>query len=155
MNAARVAVQAWALRLRGVLAGLAEARLRWCVICGRVGLGGWQPLCAAMPITWVCTDRARCRFRQVQASQRERAWRRLAAVRRPGLTRPPTGRPWRPAERAGPDYLVQGLQPRVRALGAVAEPELAARAEEPTAELVVLAQPESDAATPGGSGGWR
>jgi hypothetical protein len=100
MNVARVAVQDWTLHLRGVLAGLGAARLRWCVVCGRVGLWGWQPLCAAMPITWACADRAGCRVRQARGGARQRPGCRLVAWRRPGLARPPTGRPWHPASLA-------------------------------------------------------
>ncbi len=59
MNAARVTVRGWTLGLRVALAELAAARLRWCLVCGRVGLWGWQPLTPAMPITWVCTDQLR------------------------------------------------------------------------------------------------
>jgi hypothetical protein len=111
MNAARVTVQAWTLHLRGVLAGLGAARLRWCVVCGRVGLWGWQPLCVAMPITWVCADRAGCRSRQVVgASRLEWARRRLVAPGRPGPARPPTGRPWYQAGLAGSGSVLARLQ---------------------------------------------
>jgi hypothetical protein len=60
MNAVRVTVRAWTLDLYAALGELAAARLRWCVVCGRVGLWGWRPLCPLMAITWVCVDRARC-----------------------------------------------------------------------------------------------
>lgn len=111
MNAVRVVIQAWTLRLRGVLAKLGAARLRWCVVCSRVGLWGWQPLCVAMPITWVCFDRAGCRSRQiVGASRREGAWRRLVAPGRPGPAWPPTGRSWRPAGLAAQDFVLAHLQ---------------------------------------------
>jgi hypothetical protein len=157
MNAARVAVQARTLGLGGVLAELTTARLRWCVVCGRVGLRGWQPLCAAMPITWVCADRAACRHRRtLQTFRREWAWRRIVVRRRPGLTRPPTGRPWRPAELAGSGGLLDGSQlrrHRLLAHAAMAVPEPAAcaaeQAIEPTAEPPFRAHEESDVATPG------
>jgi hypothetical protein len=146
MNAVRVAVQASLLGLRRMLVRLTSARLRWCVVCGRIGLWGWQPLCAAMPITWVCTDRARCRSLQVlQAHHRERAWRRLAVQRRPGPTRPLMGRPGRPVVSAG----------------AVAVPNLAVCAEEqpadPTVEPPVLVRPGPgpDSAGAGRGGEWR
>jgi hypothetical protein len=118
VNAARVTVQAWMLRLRGVLAGLGAARLRWCVVCGRVGLSGWQPLCAAMPITWVCADRANCRDRQAfEALHRKRVWRRLPPPGRPGPARPPTGRPWRPAGLASPGCHLARPRPDAAASG--------------------------------------
>jgi hypothetical protein len=75
MNAAR-AVRTWRLELHVVLAELLAARLRWCLLCGRVGLWRWRPLCAAMPITWVCTDQPGCQRRQAQvAARRGRGWR--------------------------------------------------------------------------------
>jgi hypothetical protein len=155
MNAARVTVRAWTLDLHAALKELAATRLRWCVVCGRVGLWGWQPLCAAMPITWVCTDRARCRDRQaVRASRRERAWRRRVAWRRPGPARPPTGRPWRPAGLAAPNGVLDGPQargPSLLAQGAVAVLELAAHAEaqagEPIAKPLALVRLQPDTAT--------
>jgi hypothetical protein len=102
MNAARVAVQVWMLRLGGVVAELGAARLRWCVVCGRMRLWGWQPLCAAMPITWICAGRPGCRAGQARGVLRwERQGWRLVVWRRPGLAWPPTGRPWHPARLAG------------------------------------------------------
>ncbi|HEV8648964.1 MAG TPA: hypothetical protein VG276_06045 [Actinomycetes bacterium] len=78
MNAARVAVRAWTLGLRGGLAELAAARLRWCLACGRVGLWGWRSLTPSMPITWVCVDQPGCQRRQAAvAVRRRRGWRRL------------------------------------------------------------------------------
>src|SRR6266498_5254856 len=44
VNAARVTARAWTLGLRDALAELADVRLRWCLLCARVGLWGWQPL---------------------------------------------------------------------------------------------------------------
>jgi hypothetical protein len=163
MNPVGVAVQSWRRCLRCVLAELTTVRLRWCLVCGRVGLWGWQPLCAAMPITWVCIDRANCRHRQaVRASRRERRWRRLVLRRRPGPTRPPTCRPWHPAGLAGLGGMLNGFQPCghcTLAHGAVAMPELVARAEEqsaePAAELTVLGSPRPDSARSGRRGGWR
>jgi len=77
MNAAWMAVRGWTLGLRVVLGERAAARLRWCLRCGRVGLWGWRALTPAMPITWVCADRAACRYRQAaQAARWERGWRR-------------------------------------------------------------------------------
>jgi hypothetical protein len=61
MNVAREAARGWSVELRGMLAELTAARLRWCVVCDRVGLWGWRPLCRSMAITWICVDRARCR----------------------------------------------------------------------------------------------
>jgi len=42
MNVARVAARGWSVGLRGVLAELAAARLRWCVVRGheKVPAGG-------------------------------------------------------------------------------------------------------------------
>jgi hypothetical protein len=127
MNATRVTVQAWTLRLGGVVAEVGAARLRWCVVCGRVGLWGWQPLCAALPITWICADRAGCRARQALGGpwQQRQGW-RLVVWRRPGLARPPTGRPWHPSGLAGPGCALHG---------AVA---VAVEAEQPTGEPAVL-----------------
>jgi hypothetical protein len=103
VNVARVTVGTWTLGLHGVLVELTAARLRWCVVCGRVGLWGWQPLCVAMPITWVCVDRATCRDRlAVEPLRRRWAGRRLVVPRRPGPAWPPTGRPWHPPGLAGP-----------------------------------------------------
>jgi hypothetical protein len=80
VNAARVTVRAWTLGLRGALAELGAARLRWCLMCGRVGLWGWRPLTPSMPITWLCTDQAGCRQRQATVAVRAwRGWRRLLA----------------------------------------------------------------------------
>ena len=100
MNTTWLTVRAWTLGLRGVLAELGAARLRWCVVCGRVGLRRWQPLCAAMPITWVCADWASCRHRQV-----------LVLGGRPGPT-PALGpdRPWRPGRTASPSCVLHGPQ---------------------------------------------
>jgi hypothetical protein len=67
MNATRVTLRAWTL---GVLAELAAARLRWCLLCGRVGLWGWRPLTQAMAITWICVDRAGCQRRQARVAAR-------------------------------------------------------------------------------------
>ena len=64
MNAVRVTVRAWTLDLHAALGELAAARLRWCAVCGRVGLWGWRSLCPLMAITWVCVDRARCQHGQ-------------------------------------------------------------------------------------------
>jgi hypothetical protein len=76
VNAARVTVRAWTLALRVAVAELTSARLRWCLLCGRVGLWCWRPLTASMPITWVCTSKTGCQRRQVLASsRRERRWR--------------------------------------------------------------------------------
>jgi hypothetical protein len=80
MNAARVTVRAWTLGLRDALAELSVARLRWCLLCGRVGLWGWRPLTPSMPITWLCTNTAGCRQRQAALAVRAwRGWRRLLA----------------------------------------------------------------------------
>lgn len=162
MTAARLAVQGWTLRLREVLAGLSAARLRWCVVCGRVGLWGWQPLCAAMAITWVRADRAGCRSRQaVRASRQEWWWRRLVAPGRPGPAWPPTGRPWRSAGMAGPAgprSVPQVRGPDTLTSGAVAVPELAARSQEQAGEATAEHLPacqRPDVATPGRGGGWR
>lgn len=161
MNDARATVRAWTLGLRGVLAELGAARLRWCVVCGRVGLRGWQPLCAAMPITWICADRPSCRDRQaLGAFLREPQWRRLVLRRRPGSTRPPTRRPWRLGGMASPSWVLhhdpQLLVRSVPTGGALAVPELAARAEkqagDPAAELPVLVRRRPDAASPGRGG---
>jgi hypothetical protein len=65
MNLARVAAHGWAMELHAALRELVAARLRWCVVCGRLGLWGWRPLCPSMAISWVCVDRARCRDAQV------------------------------------------------------------------------------------------
>jgi hypothetical protein len=65
MNLARAAAHGWAMELDPALRKLAAARLRWCVVCGRVGLWGWRPLCPSMAISWFCVDRARCRDAQV------------------------------------------------------------------------------------------
>jgi len=73
VNAARVTARAWTLGLRDALAELADVRLRWCLLCARVGLWGWQPLTPSMPITFVCADRPSCQQRQ--AAQEARTWR--------------------------------------------------------------------------------
>ena len=154
MSAARMVVRSWMVRLGGVVAQVATARLRWCVVCGRVGLVGWQPLCAAMPITWVCADRAGCRDRQVvEALRRERGWRRLVLWGRPGPARPPTGRPWHQADLADPGALLDGSQSRrgggmghgeaVGALAAGSETQ----ADDPADELAVLVHPRPHAAS--------
>jgi hypothetical protein len=79
VNAARVTVRAWTLGLRGALAELGAARLRWCLMCGRVGLFGWRPLTPSMPITFVCVDQPACHERKaVQEARLRRGWRRLA-----------------------------------------------------------------------------
>jgi hypothetical protein len=79
VNAARVTVRAWTLGLRDALAELAAARLRWCLLCGRVGWWGWRPLTPAMPITVVCADQPACHDRQAAHEARwRRGWRRLA-----------------------------------------------------------------------------
>jgi hypothetical protein len=144
MNAGRVTVRAWTLRLGGVVAELGAARLRWCVVCGRVGLWGWQPLCAAMPITWICGDRPGCRARQALGGsrQRRRGW-RLVVWRRPGLARPPTGRPWHPAGLAGPGCPLHGAV------------VVAVEAEQPTGEPAVLARSRPDTAAAGRAGDRR
>jgi hypothetical protein len=81
MNAARMTVRTWTVSLRGALAELRAARLRWCLTCGRVGWLGWRPLCPAMPITWVCADQLACRRRRAVAATRwERGWRRSRLV---------------------------------------------------------------------------
>jgi hypothetical protein len=64
VNAARVTVRAWTLGLRAALGELAAVGLRWCLLCGRVGLWGWQPLTPSMPITFVCANRIGCQQRQ-------------------------------------------------------------------------------------------
>jgi hypothetical protein len=80
VNAGRVAMRAWTLGLRDALTELGAARLRWCLLCGRVGLWGWQPLTPSMPITWVCTDQAACTGRRsVVAARARRGWLRLLA----------------------------------------------------------------------------
>jgi hypothetical protein len=146
MNAARVAVQVWMLRLGGVVAELGAARLRWCVVCGRVGLWGWQPLCAAMPITWICAGRPGCRAGQARGVLRwERQGWRLVVWRRPGLARPPTGRPWQPASLA-----VAGC-----ALHEAMAVEAEHPAGDPTAELAVLVRPRRHPAAAGRAGERR
>ena len=81
MNAAKVTVRAWTMSLRDALAGLASARLHWCLLCARVGLWGWRPLTPSMPITWVCVDRLGCRQRRgIVAGRWERGWRRSQQV---------------------------------------------------------------------------
>ena len=76
MNAARVAVRAWTLGLRDALGELAAARLRWCLLCGRIGLWGWRPLTPSMPITFVCADQPACHQRRtVQQARTWRGWR--------------------------------------------------------------------------------
>jgi hypothetical protein len=146
MNAARVMVRAWTLDLHATLEELAAARLRWCVVCGRIGLWGWQPLCAAMPITWACADRAGCRARQALGVSRwERQGCRLVAWRRPGLARPPTGRPWHPSGLAGPGCALHG------AVAVEAEQP----ADDPTAELAVLVNRHVRSAAAGRAGDRR
>jgi hypothetical protein len=79
VNAARATVRGWGVELRAALGELGVARLRWCLLCSRVGLWGWRPLTPSMSITWVCTDLFGCRERQaVQAARWQRGWRRLA-----------------------------------------------------------------------------
>jgi hypothetical protein len=79
VNAARVAARAWTLGVRDALAELADVRLRWCLLCARVGLWGWQPLTPSMPITFVCADRPGCQRRQaVREARTWRGWRLLA-----------------------------------------------------------------------------
>lgn len=81
MNVAREAARGWSVELRGMLVELTAARLRWCVVCGRVGLWGWRPLCRSMAITWICVDRARCRDGQaIRAAKRQSG---KAGARRP------------------------------------------------------------------------
>jgi hypothetical protein len=152
MNTTWLTVRAWTLGLRGVLAEPGAARLRWCVVCGRVGLRRWQPLCAAMPITWVCADWASCRHRQV-----------LVLGGRPGPT-PALGpdRPWRPGRTASPSCVLHGPQLLISGLpahGAMAAPELAARSKEqagdPAAELPVLVRLRPNAASSGRGGDGR
>jgi hypothetical protein len=65
MNPAPVATRCWSTALHAALRKLTAARLRWCVVCGRLGLWGWRPLCPSMAISWVCADHARCRDAQV------------------------------------------------------------------------------------------
>jgi hypothetical protein len=78
MNAARVTVR-WAVELRAAVGELAAARLRWCLLCTRVGWWGWRPLCPAMPITWVCADQLACQGRRAAVAARvRRGWRLLA-----------------------------------------------------------------------------
>jgi hypothetical protein len=149
MIGARVAVHAWTQRLVGVVAEMAAARPRWCVVCGRVGLWGWQPLCAAMPITWICGDRAGCRTRQaLEHLPRERHGCRPVLWRRPRLARPPMGRPWHLAGLAGPDCTLHGEVVRVLA-NDTEQP-----AGDPTAE-VVLARLWPDAPAAGRVGERR
>jgi len=79
VNAARVAVRAWALGLRDALGELGVPRLRWCLGCGRVGLWGWRPLTPSMPITWVCVDQLACHERRAgQEARWQRGCRLLA-----------------------------------------------------------------------------
>jgi hypothetical protein len=78
MSAARVAVRAWTLGVRNALAELGAARLRWCLLCARVGWWGWRPLCPSMPVTWVCADQFACMGRRAVVAVRvRRGWRRL------------------------------------------------------------------------------
>lgn len=141
MNVARVAARGWSVGLRVVLAELAAVRLRWCVVCGRIGLWGWQPLCAAMPITWICADRAACRAHQaLGASRWERQGCRLIRRRRPGLARPPTGRPWHPSGLAAPGCTLHGPV------------MVAADPEQPAGEPAVLTRSRPDAAAAGRAG---
>jgi hypothetical protein len=77
MNLARVAGRGWAMELHAALRKLTAARLRWCVVCGRVGLWGWRPLCPSMAISWFCVDRARCRDARV-VPQADAGWPRPA-----------------------------------------------------------------------------
>lgn len=80
MNAARVTLRGRTVELRAALAELGAARLRWCLLCGRVGLWGWHPLTPSMPITWVCTDQPSCWQRQAAATARtRRRWRQHQA----------------------------------------------------------------------------
>jgi hypothetical protein len=94
VSAAWVAVRAWTLSVRDVLAELGAARLRWCLSCGRVGLWGWRPLTPSMPITFVCADRSGCRQRQ--AVQQARTWRGGGGFWREGGRGRPVGDPGRP-----------------------------------------------------------
>jgi hypothetical protein len=145
MIRAKVAVGAWKPRLFGTLAELTSVRLRWCVVCGRVGLWGWQPLCAAMPITWICADRAACRAHQALGVSRwEQQGRRLIGRRRPGLARPPTGRPWHPSGQAASGCAFHD------AVAVKAEP-----AGDPTVELAVLVHPRRHPAAAGRAGDRR
>jgi hypothetical protein len=76
VNAARVSVRAGTLGLRVAVAELTSVRLRWCLLCGRIGLWCWRPLTPSMPITWVCTNGPGCQRRQGLAGGRwERGWR--------------------------------------------------------------------------------
>jgi hypothetical protein len=96
VNAARVTVRAWTLSLRAAIGELAAARLSWYLLCGRVGLWGWRPLCPSMPITFVCADQLSCRRRRAVAAAR---WRGAGAA--PGSS--PDDRRGRPVgDRAGP-----------------------------------------------------
>jgi hypothetical protein len=80
VNAARMTVRAWTLDLRNALAELVAARLRWCLVCGRVGLWGWRPVTPSMPITWLCTNTVGCQRRRAAVAVRAwRGWRRLLA----------------------------------------------------------------------------
>jgi hypothetical protein len=80
VNAARVTVRAWTLDLRDALGELGAARLRWCLMCGRVGLWGWRPLTPSMPITWLCTNTVGCQRRRAAVAVRAwGGWRRLVA----------------------------------------------------------------------------
>jgi hypothetical protein len=148
VNATRVAIQSWSLCLRDPVAELITARLRWCLVCDRVGLWGWQPLCAAMPITWICADRTGCRARQAcGGSRREQQVRRLMVWRRPGLTRPPTGRPWHPSRLAAPGCALHGP---VAVAVEVEQP-----AGDPTGEPAVLVCPRRHSAAAGWAGDRR
>ena len=99
MTAARLTVRGWAHGLRVAVAELAAARLRWCLICGRVGWWGWRPLTPSMPIPWVCIDQLACR-------QRRRWW-------RPGRGDGAAPGGLRETARAGP----AGIGPAVAPLG--------------------------------------
>lgn len=98
MNTARLTVRGWARGLCVAVAELAAARLRWCLVCGRVGWWGWRPLTPSMPISWVCVDQFACR-------QRRREWR---AGRGDGAA--PGG--LRETARAGPAGIGPALAPR-------------------------------------------
>jgi hypothetical protein len=84
MNLAPVATRCWSTALHTALWKLTAARLRWCVVCGRLGLWDWRPLCPSMAISWVCVDRARCRDAQVV---------RVAGAGRPRTTHRSCGSP--------------------------------------------------------------
>jgi hypothetical protein len=120
VSAARVTLRGWTVELRAALADLGAARLRWCLLCGRVGLWGWHPLTPSMPITWVCTDQPSCWQRQAAVAARtRRRWRRNQA--RDGRAGPgtrgwagPYPSPWSPATRRWPAQLRKQARRRQR-----------------------------------------